>query len=189
MSDFIHGLRNNDSLSTLFTRLAADFARQNGYDVNEQDIARMVENQPQPRPLPPGGGDMTTQALGEEDRPNIHPVKPGNPPPSDDGPPRITTMALGEEDKPQPQPQPQPGRVTSAAICAIGEEDAPRATTLAVGEEDLNRRKKTTLAVGEEEKGRVTTAAVGEEDPNRGKKTTKALGEEDKKRRPAGPQP
>ena len=173
-------MRRDKSLAEAFAAAAADVARNNGFDVDDQDVfERFHDSEPAPRPLPPPGR-MTTMAMGEEGG-------------------RATSGAMGEEggrrmtggigeDTMRGKP-PIRSDVTSAAV---GEEDGPvdppppASVTLAIGEED---RKKPKPPAAGEDFGTVTSLALGEEekrrDPPAHPITTKALGEETRK----GPKP
>ena len=136
MDLFTEALHNNKKLADDFAKAVAKIARDEGYDVNGQDVKEtLIDEQPSTRPLPPNNGSFpsVTLAIGEEDKPS--------------GYGGLTTKAIGEESKPSPRPLPpsEPGGVTTAAV---GEEDKkprPRPpsyglTTLAIGEEDGWRR-------------------------------------------------
>lgn len=177
---FFDALRSDKSLAEAFAAAAADVARNNGFDVDDQDVFDHFHgSEPAPRPLPPGGGRMTTMAMGEEGS-------------------RATTAAIGEEgssrgmtggigeDSRRGKPITRPG-VTSGAM---GEEDrptSPPSVTLAIGEED-RKRKPTTPTPDDDEAGggTVTSMALGEEekkrrDPPAHPITTMAVGEETRK--------
>lgn len=98
MNHFIGALQRKGGLSDEFARAVADFAQAQGFDVDEQDVKILIDEQPSVRPVPDERGKRTTLALGEEDAPR-----------------RATTMAVGEEGRNPRKPKP-----TSAAI---GEED------------------------------------------------------------------
>ncbi len=72
----------------------------------------------------PGGGDVTTMALGEEE--------PFLPP--DDG--MVTTLAVGEEEPLFPHPVEPCPIVCIREPCVLPIPDPPEMTTMAIGEED-----------------------------------------------------
>lgn len=155
---FFDALRGEKSLSAEFAKAVADVARNNGYDVDEQDVLeRFAAEEPGSRPLP-GHGHVSTMAVGEEE-------------------PMATTLAVGEEDEPAIDDD-FGGGFGGATTEAVGEEGRP-SVTLAIGEEDKPKRPPG---------GGVTSAALGEEskrrDPPAHPITTMAMGEETRKRGP-----
>lgn len=147
---FFDALRKDKSLAETFAAAAADVARNNGFDVDDQDVFdHFHDSTPSPRPLPPGGGRMTTMAVGEEGS-------------------RATTAALGEEGgrrdmtggigEDKGRGKPVDGGATTMAM---GEEDrpmSPPSVTLAIGEEDRKKPSKP-----DTDAGTVTSMALGEE--------------------------
>jgi hypothetical protein len=145
LDGFFDAMRNDVSLAEKFAQAVGDFARNEGFSVDDQDVYdHFTSEEPSTRPLPDDGGRMstmamgeeggrmTTMAMGEEGGGRIKPM-----------PPASVTLAIGEEDKRGPRPPRRTGDVTSAAI---GEEDKRRdppahpITTMAVGEETKKPR-------------------------------------------------
>ncbi|MEZ0226784.1 MAG: Nif11-like leader peptide family natural product precursor [Alphaproteobacteria bacterium] len=139
IDSFFDAVRNEPTLAKEFAKAVADTARNNGFDVDEQDVLDQFggDDTPSTRPLPDDGPRLTTMALGEEGgRDRLPPPKRRE----------SVTLAIGEEDKKSPPS----GDVTSAAL---GEEEGRgRRTTAKPGEEDKRppSRPITTMAVGEE---------------------------------------
>lgn len=131
LDSFFDAVRNEPTLAQEFAKAVANVARDNGFDVDEQDVLdQFGGDTPSTRPLPDDGPRLTTMALGEEEGSRMPPPKRRE----------SVTLAIGEEDRKSPPP----GKVTSAAI---GEEDKRRdpparpITTMAVGEEGRKPRR------------------------------------------------
>jgi hypothetical protein len=135
LDGFFDAIRGERSLADEFAKAVADVARNNGFDVDEQDVLDhfgVDDDTPSTRPLPDDGPRLTTMALGEEGGRIPHPK-----------PRESVTLAIGEEDRKR-RPPSEGSDVTSAAI---GEEDKRRdpparpITTMAVGEEGRKPRR------------------------------------------------
>jgi hypothetical protein len=132
LDSFFDAVRNEPTLAEEFAKAVANVARDNGFDVDEQDVLdQFGGDTPSTRPLPDDGPRLTTMALGEEGG-RLPPPKRRE----------SVTLAIGEEDR---KPRPPGGSdVTSAAL---GEEDKRRdppkhpITTMAVGEEGKKPRR------------------------------------------------
>ena len=132
MDSFFDAVRNEPTLADEFAKAVANVARDNGFDVDEQDVLDHFngDDTPSTRPMPDDGPRLTTMALGEEGG-RIKPM-----------PPASVTLAIGEEDRKRP-----PGGGSGVTSAAIGEEDKRRdppahpITTKAVGEEGRKPRR------------------------------------------------
>ncbi|TAL40185.1 MAG: Nif11 family protein [Alphaproteobacteria bacterium] len=134
LDSFFDAVRNEPTLAEEFAKAVANVARDNGFDVDEQDVLdQFGGDTPSTRPLPDDEPRLTTMALGEEGGGRMPPLKPRE----------SVTLAIGEEDRKR-RPPSEGSDVTSAAI---GEEDKRRdppkhpITTLAVGEEGRKPRR------------------------------------------------
>lgn len=133
LDSFFDAVRNEPSLADEFAKAVANVARDNGFDVDEQDVLdQFGGDTPSTRPMPDEPPRLTTMALGEEGGGRMPPVKPRE----------SVTLAIGEEDRKRP-----PGGGSGVTSAAIGEEDKRRdpparpITTMAVGEEGRKPRR------------------------------------------------